>query len=203
MIKVIAFDYDGVIKIREGDIFSEICDYLKIKKEDWVREYFLVNHLINTGQKSVAEVISSLVLKFTDNKEKNVYILELVKNHKSTYHLNNEVIKIIEILKEKEYKIALISNNSEVLRQRLTEDGIDNLFDQIIISAEVGYQKPQPEIFEVLFNKLEVEPNEVIFIDDTLRCLEGSDEIGYIPILYKDIETLKKELSNLLEIELK
>jgi epoxide hydrolase-like predicted phosphatase len=202
MIKAIAFDHDGVIKFREGDVFAEICNYLEVNREDWEREYFLVNHLINTNKKSVLEVISSVVFKFTNSKEKNDYILKLIKNYKNTYHLNYELIDIIKTLKNKGYKLAVVSNNSIKLKQRLEEDNIINLFDQIIISAEVGYQKPDPIIFDILFKKLEVEPNEVIFIDDTLRCLEGADKIGYIPILFNDNKTFKEELSNLLEIEI-
>ena len=71
----------------------------------------------------------------------------------------------------------------------------------VIKYLEAG--KPLPEIFNILFNKLKVEANEVIFIDDTPRCLEGADKIGYTPILFKDNETLKNKLSNLLDIELK
>ena len=57
-------------------------------------------------------------------------------------------------------------------------------------------------VFEFLFKKLSIKSNELIFIDDSLRCLEGSDKIGYIPVLYKDNKSLKLELSNLLQIEL-
>lgn len=202
MIKAIVFDYDGVIKIKEGDIFAEICDYLKVKREDWEREYFLVNHLINTNQKSVSEVISSVVFKFTDNKELEEGVLDLIKNYKNVYYLNEGLIKLIKDLKNRGYKTALLSNNSIKLRQRLVEDGILDLFNEIIISAEVGYQKPQPEIFDILFKKLEVKPDEVIFIDDSERSLEGADIIGYNPILFKDNKSLKVDLSNILNINL-
>lgn len=199
MIKAIAFDYDGVIKMREGDIFADICNYLNIKREDWEREYFLVNHLINTNKKSVSEVISSIVFKFTNNKELEKGVLNLIENYKNIYYLNNELINFIKDLKNKYYKIALISNNSIKLRERLVEDGIIELFDEVIISAEVGFQKPQPEIFKILSHKLAIKLNEFVFIDDSLRCLEDADKIGYIPILYKDNKSLKINLLNILK----
>lgn len=77
-----------------------------------------------------------------------------------------------------------------------------DLFDVVVISAEVGCQKPQPEIFDILFKKLDLKPSEVIFIDDTLKSLEGADKIGYIPVLYKDNKTLKSELSSILVFEI-
>lgn len=68
------------------------------------------------------------------------------------------------------------------------------MFDTIIISEEVGYQKPSPEIFEVLFNKFEVKNEKLIFIDDTEKSLEKSKEIGFVPILFRSNEKLKEEL---------
>ena len=116
--------------------------------------------------------------------------------------MNEELINTIKDLKKINYKIALLSNNSIELRQKLTENGIIDIFNEIIISAEVGFQKPQPEIFEILFNKLGVNADEVIFIDDTSRSLENADKIGYTPILFKDNKSLKLELSSILGINI-
>lgn len=121
-----------------------------------------------------------------------------MKENHSKYHLNDDLISVIKDLKNKDYKIALLSKNSITLKEKLTEDGISDIFDVVIISAEVGCQKPQPEIFDILFKKLELKPSEVVFIDDTLKSLEGADKIGYIPILYKDNETFKSELFNII-----
>ena len=198
MIKAIAFDYGGVIKINEQDLIKEIYDYLKISKDDFSREYFKINKMFNIEGKSFEEVTLLLVSKFNNSEEAKEHTLKLLQENKNKYHLNEELIKMIKELKSKNYKIALLSNNSLKLRQKLIEDNILDLFNEVIISAEVGYQKPQPEIFDFLFKRLKVEPNEVIFIDDSLSSLEGADNIGYIPILYKDNKSLKTELSGIL-----
>ena len=202
MIKAIAFDYGGVIKINEQDLIKEICDYLHITKEVFNKEYFSINHLFNIEGKGFEEVTLFLVSKFDNSEKAKEHTLKLLKENKGKYHLNNELVEIIKELKNKKYKIALLSNNSLELRHKLSEDSILDLFDEIVISAEVGYQKPQPEIFDILFKKLGLEPNEVIFIDDTFKSLEGADKIGYTPILFKDNETFEKELLNILELEL-
>jgi HAD superfamily hydrolase (TIGR01509 family) len=202
MIKAIVFDYGGVIKINSSDLIADICDYLKINKEDWRREYFAVNHLFNVENKSFEEVFLLVVSKFDNSEETKKYILNLLKDNKGKYYLNDELISIIKDLKSRDYIIALLSNNSIGLREKLTEEGITDLFDQIIVSAEVGYQKPQPEIFQILFNKLGLMPEEVVFIDDSTRSLEGADKIGYVPILYKNNEIFKSELSIILKDEI-
>jgi len=203
MIKAITFDYGGVIRINNEDLFNNIAKYLNISREEFSKEYFSLNHLFNTQGKSYEDVIALIISKFNNSKEAKNYILKLTKENHSKYHLNNELIGIIQDLKNKDYKIALLSNNSVELKQRLVEDGIFDLFDVIIISAEVGYQKPEPEIFDVLFKKLDLKSDEVIFVDDTLKSLEGANKIGYIPILFEDNENLKNELSKLLQVELK
>lgn len=200
MIKAIAFDYGGVVKINQQDLIKEICEYLKIEREVWRKEYFKINKMFNIEGKSFEEVILFLVAKFDPSEKTRNYMIDLLKENDSLYHLNNELIIYIKKLKEKGYKIALLSNNSLTLRAKLIEENIFDLFDAIVISSEVGYMKPQPEIFEILFKKLKVNPNEVIFIDDSLKSLEKADEIGYIPILFKNNEILESELASILGI---
>ena len=126
----------------------------------------------------------------------------MMKDNRETRKINLGLVEIIKRLKNINYKIGLLSNNYIKLRQELIDQNLINLFDAIIISAEVGYQKPQSEIFKILFDKLGVKPNEVVFIDDYTKSLEGADNIGYTPILYKNNATFKSELSNILKITL-
>jgi epoxide hydrolase-like predicted phosphatase len=198
MIKVIAFDYGGVIKINDGDLFADISEFLNISIGEWSEEYFKANHLFNVQNVSFEDAFRMIVSKFSDEEYVQNHILDLVKSNNDKYHLNNELIELIKDLRNRGYKIALLSNNSTELRDKLKENGIIDIFDEVIISAEVGFQKPQPEIFQILFDELEVKASEVIFIDNSLKSLEGADSIGYIPVLFKDNESLKLELSNIL-----
>jgi HAD superfamily hydrolase (TIGR01549 family) len=109
---------------------------------------------------------------------------------------------MIKDLKGKGYKTPLLSNNSSTLRKKLAEHNILGLFDEIVISGEVGFSKPNPKIFDILFKKLNSKPEEVVFIDNSIDMFEGSEKIGYIPVLYKNNESLKLELSNILSVKL-
>jgi epoxide hydrolase-like predicted phosphatase len=195
MIKAIAFDYGGVIELNEGDLIQKIVKSLQIGKEDWHKVYYSLNYLCNTGKKSWEEVALLTAQKLNASDAQISNMQEIIKASKDTKKLNLELIEIIKDLKNKEYKIGLLSNNSLDLRKKLFDQKILNLFDAVIISAEVGYQKPQPEIFEILFKTLGVKKNEMIFIDDSERSLEGADDLGYLPILYKDNKQLLEDLS--------
>ena len=202
MIKAIAFDYGGVLKIDPENSLGKLIEYLETTKEKWDEEWFKVNHLANTGQKTHEEILLFTCSKFKDTEESRNHVTEFLKAGKGKHEINNDLVEIIKALKSKGYKIALLSNYGLELRDKLKKDGIYDLFDTIIVSAEVGCQKPDPEIFEILFTNLGMKPKEVVFVDDTPKSLENSDSIGYFPILYKDNESFKAELEEILEITL-
>lgn len=202
MIKAIAFDYGGVIEITDKGLMQKIADYLNITLEDWIKEYKTLNYLCNTGKNSYEEVYAFTAKKFDASDIQISHIHEMMKKNMETRKINFELIEIIKDLKSKNYKIGLLSNNYIKLRTQMTDEDTINYFDAVVVSSEVGYQKPQPEIFEFLFNKLGVKNNEVVFIDDSKSSLVGADKIGYIPILYKDNQSLKLELSKLLSVTL-
>ena len=197
MIKAIAFDYGGVIEIKERNSFQEIASYLQVSLEDWERVYFSLNHMFNVGGKSWDEVIALVAKEFNASDEQISHIKNLVSEIRKTKRINYELLEIIKKLK-KNYKIGLLSNNSVNLNQRIKDNNIAEIFDAVVISGEVGFQKPQPEIFEILSNKLGVELNELIFVDDTKRSLEGAEMIGYFPILFTNNQKLKEELAGIL-----
>ena len=63
--------------------------------------------------------------------------------------------------------LVLLTNATSRLRDDLSELGILNLFSEIINSSEVGVAKPQREIFQHLFVKLRLAPQDVCFVDDS------------------------------------
>ena len=200
MIKAVVFDYGGVIEITDTGLMQKIADSLRISLEDWTKEYRTLNYLCNTGKNSYEEVYALTAQKFNASDIQISHIHEMMKENMETRKINFELIEIIKDLKSRNYKIGLLSNNYIKLRQQMTDEGTLKYFDSVVVSSEVGYQKPQPEIFEVLFNELGVKSNEVIFIDDSKSSLEGANDIGYIPILYKDNKSLKSELYSILGI---
>lgn len=83
------------------------------------------------------------------------------------------------------------------MRQQLIDKNIIDLVDEAVISGEIGFQKPSKEAFAILFQKLGLQPEEVIFIDDAPKSLETAGEIGYSPILFEGNTKLKEDLRKL------
>lgn len=67
------------------------------------------------------------------------------------------------------------------------------LFDATVISGEVGLHKPQPEIYLLACERLDVEPAAAVFVDDLRENCEGAEAIGMTALLHRDPgETIPK-----------
>jgi HAD superfamily hydrolase (TIGR01509 family) len=196
MISAIAFDYAGVLEIAERNIIDEITEYMNISLEEWSSVYHSLNYLCNVEGKSWNEVALLTVEKLGASQEQIVQIQEIMRLNALSKKVNSGLVEIIKKLKPN-YTIALISNYPPHLREKLQTQSLTELFNEIIISSEVGYQKPQPEIFMLLCERLKIQPQELVFIDDSKKSLESANDIGYIPILYRSNEQLEQALQEL------
>ncbi|MFZ2832142.1 MAG: HAD-IA family hydrolase [Minisyncoccia bacterium] len=196
-IKAIVFDVGGVIELSNGKILQKISSLTNIPIEKLQSEYFKHNHLSNIENLGRDEMLLRVVSIFITEDVLLGKVATIINEHFTQKILNTEIIDIFKSLRQHGYKVGILSNDTTKLRDRLTSHGILNYVDTVIISAEIGFQKPQKEAFEILFSSLNLNPNEVVYIDDTQKSLEGSKEIGYFPILFKDNEQLKTDLKNL------
>jgi len=77
---------------------------------------------------------------------------------------------------------------------------LDELFDAIVISGEVGLHKPQPEIFLLGAERIGVPPVECVFVDDLRENCAGAEAVGMTAVLHRGPERTLPELERLLEL---
>lgn len=108
-------------------------------------------------------------------------------DHIEYFIRNCELIKVnrpetwekVEKLRTKGYKIYLLSNYSEELLKLHVDDmELFNTADGKIISYEVNSIKPEPEIYNALFEKYDLNPEECLFFDDRQDNVDGSEAMG-------------------------
>ena len=97
-----------------------------------------------------------------------------------------------------ERKVGLISNAWSNLRALITRRKFEDVFDEMIISAEVGVMKPDPRIYRLALEKLGVQPEESVFLDDVLVNVEAARSIGMRAIQFTQPEKTLEELKQLL-----
>jgi putative hydrolase of the HAD superfamily len=77
------------------------------------------------------------------------------------------------------YKIALLSNAWPRAREVFTRKfGLNELVDAMVISAEEGVSKPNPRIYQLATSRLDVQPEEALFIDDYLPNVAAAKALG-------------------------
>lgn len=87
----------------------------------------------------------------------------------AAWRLTPGAVDSLGLLKANGYKLAVVSNFDTRLRPLLQRMGIGNLFDEVVVSAEVGVEKPNPVIFEHALQRLGCSAEEVIHVGDDRR----------------------------------
>lgn len=84
------------------------------------------------------------------------------------------------------FKLGLLTNGPSNLQRRKIEVlGIENWFDEIIVSGEHGLAKPDPRIFYIAMNELDCGPEETIYVGNSLKYdVLGANNAG-IPVIWK------------------
>jgi epoxide hydrolase-like predicted phosphatase len=111
--------------------------------------------------------------------------------------LDRGLIQLMRDLRGK-YKIGMISNAWNDLREYIARQGFADVFDTMIISAEVGVVKPDPKIFQIALDQLQVQAKEAMFIDDFKVNIEGCEKVGMKGFLFKDPEKDVQKIKALL-----
>jgi len=97
------------------------------------------------------------------------------------------------------YKTALLSNAGDSLVVHVRDElGLGDAFDEIIISALVGLAKPDPAIFGLALERLQVAAHEAAFVDDMLPNVQAAAGLGIHAIQFTTREALLAELAALL-----
>ena len=98
---------------------------------------------------------------------------------------------LVHRARKKGIKTALLSNS---WGNNYPRHGWDDMFDEVIISGEVGMRKPDAEIYHHTLELLKVKPNESVFVDDLAHNIKGAAELGMIGVLHVDYDSTKMEL---------
>ncbi len=98
------------------------------------------------------------------------------------------------------YRTGLLSNNFPGLRRAIRDRWkIEDAFDTVVISSEVGLLKPDVRIYEMAISALDVLPNQAIFIDDFSHNLIGAEAAGLRTIQFRNTAQTLVDLQKMLE----
>ena len=91
-----------------------------------------------------------------------------------------EVPKVLKSLKEKNFKLAILSNGTPSLLNELVQSNkLNNLFDDIFSIEEVGVFKPDSKVYDMPIKKYKIKKNEVAFLSANTWDVSGGGNYGY------------------------
>ena len=192
--KAIGFDYGGVLNDSKSTL-PGISKILNVPQDELRAIYFKNNHLANVDGLSYEELWKKIAVDL-GQPEKATDISEHMHQQWS-YETNKDMLALVEELRTRGIKVGLLSNNTKEIGDKLRAEGVDKYFDCFIISAETGFQKPDPRIFSLLLEQLDVKAEELIFTDDSTNSLRTAEEVGYHPILFTGYVSFRQELVKL------
>ncbi|MEO8607346.1 MAG: HAD family phosphatase [Chloroflexota bacterium] len=112
--------------------------------------------------------------------------------------LDDALVDYARSLRKRGHIVALLSNDGPTLSEKLAVLGISDVFDPLIISANIGVMKPDPQAYEAVLDHIKYPSDNAIFIDDMPANIAGARNLGIHAIHYTTTPMLQIALETLL-----
>ena len=184
-IKAIIFDAYGTLfdvnsaaekcKEKIGNKWEGFANYWRNTQLEYTWLRSLMKRHKDFWQITEDSLDKSMKLYNIDNSMRN----ELLSLYKvlSTFP---EVKEALGKLKEKNYKLAILSNGTpSLLKELVISNNLENIFDDIFSIEEVGIFKPDEKVYDIPINKYKILKNEIIFLSANTWDVSGAGNYGY------------------------
>lgn len=155
-------------------VLNEITRQLHLIRDQELREVTseqrfqkILERLHLDSAPGAERLLSRLISTHTDQIAR---IMEFPESHRHVLEACHE-----------HFQLGLISNfdHAPTVYRVLEREGVRDLFQEILISAEVGWRKPRREIFQIALDRMRLDPAEALFIGDSLEIdVAGAKQIG-------------------------
>ncbi len=209
-VRGVIFDWGGVIT---SPILDTVTAWLEADRIDrdsyaaamrpWVRRAYGAEeaespiHALERGEVSDAEFEATLAALLVGIDGGPVKADGLLKRMFAASVLQTEMLDLIRELRAAGLRTGLLSN-SWGARDGYPRHLFGDLFDDVVISGEVGMRKPEERIFKLASERLGVPPRECVFIDDVEYNIDAARALGFRAVHHKEPRSTRAELTRLL-----
>lgn len=167
-----------------GEVYSYINEIPLVKTE--IEEYLMFKKFYELVLKEInypnitEEIIELLAKDNVYNDDKFLFF--------------DDIEKSLNVLKDK-FLLGIVSDTWPSLERVFINKGLRKYFSTFVMSSVYGSNKSENLLFEIAIKELDINPKEIIFVDDSEKNLKVAEKIGLVPILidvYKQ-EDLKSE----------
>ena len=184
-IKVIIFDAYGTLF--DVNSAAKKCKEKIGDKWESFANYWRTTQLEYTWLRSLMKRHKDFWQVTEDSLDKSLLAFKIDPNMKSEllnlYKILNtfpEVKEVLKNLKEKKYKISILSNGTPDLLDALVKSNdLEKMFDDIFSIEEVGIYKPDGKVYDMPIKRYKVEKNEVAFLSANTWDVSGAGNFGF------------------------
>ncbi len=189
------FDYGGVMTEsvfrRRRDAHPDVVSLLAFFINDLRSIYHLPTssvhdlHMLETGQLSEAEFFARLCARHEAAGGPHIdpeRVRELIFAERA--EASAAMVDTVRQLREAGYRTALLTNNArewEPMWRSMIP--VDELFDVVVDSSAVGLRKPDPAIYQLTLERLGLQPDECVFVDDLQCNVDAAEALGMEVVL--------------------
>ena len=187
-IKAIIFDAYGTLF--DVNSAAEKCKDKIGKKWENFSNYWRTTQLEYTWLRNLMGRHKDFWQITEDSLDKSMKVFEIDSSMKSDllnlYKILStfpEVKDTLNILKEKKYKLAILSNGTpSLLNELVKSNNLDNIFDDVFSIEEVKAYKPDPKVYNIPIKKYQIQKNEVAYLSANTWDVSAGGNYGFNPI---------------------
>ena len=208
MVKAVLFDVAGVLTESYGHIILEtavaIDENIDLLAEALIPVFLgeedtdEMGHKLERGEVTLDEFLESLGPVAEDARS----LLHPDSPHffGHAFSPNREMMGFANELATTECMTAIVSNSVKEWMPAW-ENAIPDrsIFDTVILSSEVGLRKPNPAMYTLALDRLQISPDEAVFLDDFEPMVKGAQQVGIHAIHVSDHAEAIKEVQELLK----
>ena len=213
-IKAIIFDAYGTLfdvnsaaekcKDKIGDKWESFANYWRTTQLEYTWLRSLMKKHKDFWQVTEDSLDKSMKTYKIDSSMKN----ELLDLYKKLSPFN-EVPEVLKLLKEKNFKLAILSNGTpSLLKELVKSNKLDNIFDDLFSVEDVGIYKPDSKVYDMPINKYQIKKEAIAFLSANTWDVSGGGNYGYNSIwvnrnnnIFDNLDFQPKlEIKNLLDL---
>lgn len=189
MIQAIIFDCFGVLI---SDALDVLCSQLQADNPGAITQIWSLigqsNRGLMTSDESSTQIAEIFGMTLAE------YRAKIAEGEVKDQALLDYILSL-----RKQYKTAMLSNiPAGSIYRRFSDEELQRYFDEVVVSGEMGYAKPEVEAYEITADRLGVGPQSCVFVDDRERYIDGAKEAGMQTILYRNYAQFRADLELLL-----
>jgi epoxide hydrolase-like predicted phosphatase len=201
-------DFGGVLTSSVGDSFKAFCEREGIDHEVLKTlvssaygagtEPDALVSMMETGRIEQGEFERRMGALLSEGLDHPIEAEGLLSRMLADLHFDMAMMEAVRDIRRAGVPTALLSNSWGV--EYYPRDLLGELFDQVVISGEVGVRKPEARVFVLAARRLGLRPEDCVFVDDTESNVEAAEAVGMRGLVHRDASSTILELGRIFRL---